>query len=80
MLPSRITDIWRCLSLPHNVLVDQLIDAMRTARDPAATLLDCPWNYADTAYGRACRVAWRVAFRITREHGAVPLITIREAA
>jgi hypothetical protein len=74
----RITEIWRRLPLPHAVLREVIVAAMRAARDPHASLLDCPWNHGTDRYSRACRVAWRVAFRSMREHGCVPLITMNE--
>ena len=78
MLFPQITEIWRRLPLSHADLVDEIVAAMRAARDPHASLLDCPWNRSTDRHSRACRVAWRVAFRSMREHDCVPLITMNE--
>jgi hypothetical protein len=80
MLFPRITDIWRCLQLPDNVLAEQIIDAMKAARDPAATARSSLYNHCpdpNDRHSRACRVAWRVAFRCVRETGGVPLVTLQ---
>jgi hypothetical protein len=78
MCPTSITDIWLRLPLPGSEITAQIIDAARTARDPAKTLLDCPWNHATDSFSKACRVAWRVAFRIQREQQVIPFITVTE--
>jgi hypothetical protein len=78
MLFPQITEIWRRLPLPHADLVEEITAAMRAARAPHASLLDCPWNHGTDRYSRACRVAWRVAFRSMREHACVRLITMNE--
>jgi hypothetical protein len=74
--PTSITDIWRRLPLPGSALTAQIVDAARAARDPGKTLLDCPWNHDTDTFSKACRVAWRVSFRIQREQGGIPFITI----
>jgi hypothetical protein len=71
-----VTRIWSRLSLPSSDLAQDLSDAAAAAADPSKSPLDCPWNYATDRYFRARRVAWRVAFRIQREHGGVPVITV----
>ena len=78
MLFPQITEIWRHLPLIHVDLVDEIVAAMRAARAPHASLLDCPWNHGADRYSCARRVAWRVAFRCMREHDCVPLITMNE--
>ena len=74
----KITEIWRRLPLSHADLADAIVAAMRAARAPHVSLLDCPWNHGADRYSRASRVAWRVAFRSMREHDCVPLITMSE--
>ena len=78
MLFSQITEIWRQLPLTHVDLVDEIVAAMRAARAPRASLLDCPWNHGTDRRSRACRVASRMAFRSLPEHDCVPLITMNE--
>jgi hypothetical protein len=73
----KITDIWRGLRLPHNDLSDEILDALRVARKPGTTVHDCPDHHHGTdRHSRACRVAWRVAFRLARETGEVAFITL----
>ena len=74
-----VVKIWGRLRLPSSDLAQDISDAAAAAADPDKTPLDCPWNYATDRYFRARRVAWRVAFRIQREHGCVPLIQWRRA-
>jgi len=76
MLPSQITDIWYGVPLSLGDLTRQIIRATRAAKDPQAFLLDCPWNHRAGRQSRARRVVWRLAFRLTRDHGCVPLITL----
>ena len=76
MFPFEITDIWRRLPLSPADLTRQIIRAMRAAKDPQASPLDCPWNHRAGRQSRARRVVWRLAFRLTRDHGCVPLITL----
>ena len=76
MLPTEITDIWRRPPLSPVDLTRQIIRAMHAAKDPQASLLDCPWNHRGDRQSRARRVVWRPAFRLTRDHGCVPLITM----
>ena len=75
-----VTEIWRRLRLPGSDLSHDIVDAAPAAADPGKTLLDCPWNYPTDRYFRARKVAWRVAFRIQRERGGVPLITLGKDA
>jgi hypothetical protein len=81
MCPSEITEIWRWLDLPTPYFAEAILAGMKAARDPANTLQSCPHNdhpdWCDR-FTRKLRVAWRVAFRETREKGSVPLITIVE--
>jgi hypothetical protein len=74
--PPHITQIWRCLDLPHCWLSEQVVDAMRVARNPRKSLLDCPWNEFNDTHSRKLRVTWRIAFRAAREKGEVPFITV----
>jgi hypothetical protein len=78
VLFPKITEIWRQLPLPHADLADAIAAARYAARIPHTSLLNCPWNHGTDRYARACRVAWRVAFRSTREQDCVPLITMNE--
>jgi hypothetical protein len=79
MLPFQITAIWTRLDLPDPDLSREIVSAMRAAKIPGNSSLNCKWNHCGRdPYGRACRVAWRVAFRLTREYGEVPFITINE--
>ena len=79
MLLSQITAIWTRLDLPDPDLTREIVSGMRAAKAPRNSLLDCKWNHCGRdQYGRACRLAWRVAFRLTREFGEVPFITIDE--
>jgi hypothetical protein len=79
MLPSEITKIWSRLDLPDPDLSREIVAGMRAAKDPQKSLLDCEWNHCGRdRHSRACRVAWRVAFRLTRERGEVPFITMDE--
>jgi hypothetical protein len=81
MLPSQIVKIWCRLPLPGSTIAQDIADATEAAGDPSMSLLDCPWNdHGDSRYFRARRVAWRVAFRLTRERRAVPFITIERRA
>ena len=76
MLPSQITDIWRRLPLSPGDLTRQIVRAMRAAKAPQASLLDCSWNHRVDRQSRARRVVWRLALRLTRDHGCMPLITL----
>ena len=74
-------DIWRRLPLSHVDLVDQIVAATSLAHSPHTSPLDCPWNHCTDRYSRACRVAWRVAFRIERERCRAQLAAeMRKAA
>ena len=75
MASPQIIDIWRALRLPGPALAELLIDAAKTASDPRKSVLDCPFPYPTDAYSKACKVAWRVAFRLQKERGCVPLFT-----
>jgi hypothetical protein len=79
MLLSRITAIWTRLDLPDPILSWEIVSGMRAAKAPRNSHLNCKWNHCGRdPFSRACRVAWRVAFRLTRELGEVPFITIDE--
>jgi hypothetical protein len=80
MLPPRIIDVLPCLDLPDTVIGDVIEDAQASARDPSATLLDCPYNWCAPTDGfwRACRVLWRVIFRGERERLGKPQIATHE--
>jgi hypothetical protein len=78
MFPSEITQIWSRLNLSDHDLSREIVAGMRAAQDPQRSPLDCPWNHSLDRYSRACRIAWRLAFRLTREYGGVPFITIDE--
>ena len=85
MLPSEsdrwVLGVWRRLALPGSTLAQDLSDAYEAACDPRKTVRCCPWNHhGDSRYFRARRVAWRVGFRLTREHRAVPFIKIERRA
>jgi hypothetical protein len=70
-----ITEIWCRLQLPALDLSRE-VAGIRAARDPSGSILDCRWNHCRDRYSRSCRVAWRLAFRLTREYGGVPFIII----
>jgi len=81
MLPSQIVKIWCCLHLPGSTIAQDIADATQAAGDPSMSLLDCPWNHhGHSRYFRARRVAWRLAFRMTRERREVPFIIIERRA
>jgi hypothetical protein len=85
MLPSEtdrwVLGVWRRLALPGSTLAQDLSEAYWAACDPSMSLSDCPWNHhGHNRYFRARRVAWRVAFRLTRELREVPFITIERRA
>jgi hypothetical protein len=75
---SPFADLSTRFQLPGSTVAQLVPDALAAARDPDKTLLDCPWNYAFDRHSKACRVAWRVAFRWQREYGEIPLFRIRE--
>jgi hypothetical protein len=66
MFFPEITEIWRRPPLSSGDLTRQIIRAMRAAKDPQASLLDCPWNHRTDRQSRARRVVWRLTFRLTR--------------
>ena len=66
VLPS-IKNIWLRLPLSDADFAFEIAAATSLAHSPHFSPLDCPWNYCTDGYSRACRVAWRVAFRIERE-------------
>lgn len=72
---SSILDLSRCLPIPGSAYEQAILDGAIAAGDPKITLLDCPWNYAgNDRHIKACRVAWRVAFRCQREQGKISLL------
>jgi hypothetical protein len=49
---------------------------VESARDDSNTAADCPYHYPTDSFSKACKIAWRVAFRLERERRQVLLITL----
>ena len=78
MHPFEITELWRRLALPDPDFAETLVDAMQAARKPHGSVHDCPWEPSLDPEFRKRRIAWRVAFRLTREHNAVKFGPVHE--
>ena len=84
MLPSEtdrwVLGVWRRLALPGSTLAQLLADAIAAAGNAEKSVRDCPVQFPTDRYSKACMVAWRVAFRLTREHREVAFITVERRA
>jgi hypothetical protein len=75
-----VLGVWRRLALPGSTLAQLLADAANAARDPGKSVRDCPVEFPTDRFSKASMVAWRVAFRLTREHREILFITIERKA
>ena len=76
MIFPKILDVWRGLALPDSTLAELLADARAAARDDSKTATDCPFHYVTDSFSKACKIAWRVAFRFERERRQLLLFTL----
>jgi hypothetical protein len=71
-----IVSILHRLPLPGSELTLVIVDAIRMAKDPEISIIDCPWGASRDRLIRARRICWRVAFRMERERMQIALAAL----
>jgi hypothetical protein len=56
------------------MLADMIVDAAKAACDQSKTVRDCPFAHPTDDFSKACKIPWRVAYRLQMERSEVPLI------